>query len=774
MTKEYFAKHKQLCLPTHAIYLLLFILITTVSGTAQALIKGQVKDSNTQEPLVAYTLVIYDSKGNYKVGTMGDANGNFEIPYPKLLSFSMEISHLGYETKLIKINKESLAPFYEIQLSSGRNILDGLEIVAAPYHYFDVSKIGELTIDKYHPGIAASFDDPSRSVLRIPGTGTQNDQANTISYHGLPNEMINWKIDGAEVLNPNHLNSAGTISNRSTSNAGGVLAIPFEVLDSYSFYPAPFSKTHGNAIGGISNIRPRKTIPDRNGFAKIGILGAEAGFSKAFTPITGMQAHYRYSFTGILGDLGVDFDGEKIRYQDLFMRFHFLDKPDRAINFSFIGGHNKNEKRGPLFQNTEGYLGTAGLTMFRNFNNTSEIHTSIFFSRKRDDGFNSDQRARPNRTPFTSLLQDRQDKTALFSEFRHRASKNATHSIGLNVNFWAFNYVYSEKGILEDENLQTFYSSIDRDVLYGNVSYGLEIDAHSWVIKPAFALAFTPQKNIYLEPGISLSKISNRFKFALGSNFSNQNQEAAIYGLAEEELNRSSGGQPQLENSRAINSFASLTYQLSTDKKSTILLKLFNHNLFNLPIPDDAEKYFPYSGTDFIRPTKLRNEGLAYSRGIEASFDHAFSDDFHFVLNGSVFTSVYQRDGENVNFPAPNNFGFTSNVFGTKEFRFGTGKLFVSLAGHFRGGAYMPRVDTEQSELSGRIVYSSTFEQMGNYLRFDTRLNYTFGKNQIILDIQNLSNTLNEAYFSYDLERDEEFIEKQLGLIPVFSYRREF
>jgi len=44
----------------------------------------------------------------------------------------------------------------------------------------------------------------------------------------------------------------------------------------------------------------------------------------------------------------------------------------------------------------------------------------------------------------------------------------------------------------------------------------------------------------------------------------------------------------------------------------------------------------------------------------------------------------------------------------------------------------------------------------------------------LILDIQNLTNTRNEGYFDYNHTTNEEFVKKQLGLIPVISYRREF
>lgn len=757
-----------------SLFIVLFFLFGAVDSVqSQTLIQGEVRDSFTNEAIIGYSLVIRKNDRTYISGTTGDINGKFEIAYPKYNWLILKFSHIGYETKIFKVNKETLQPFYNITLVPVAKQIEDLEIVATPYHYFNTAEIGEISIDKNHPGMAASFGDPSRSVLRFPGTGAQSDQANGFSYHGLPNEMVNWKLEGAEILNPNHLNTAGTISNRSSSNSGGVLALPFEVLDKYTFLTAPFSKTHGNAIGGISNISPRKINPDRNGFAKVGLLGMEAGISKEFTPETGLQFHYRYSFTGLLGDMGIDFDGEKISYQDLFLRMDFVKGKDKGVSLILFAGANKNTKNDLIFQNTEGILGSAGIHLYRHFNEKSSINTSIFVSLKNDDGFTSFRDNTTFNPSLTNLLFDRQTKFSLFTEYRYEVSPGKTHLIGINLNHWDFRYGYTETE--EETASRLFFSNTDRAVQYGNISYGLEIKNNDWIIKPEFALALTPQNNIYLEPGFTLGRDLQKFKFLLGANFANQNQEAAIYGLAEKELDRRSAGQFELENNKAINSYASVSYRLSNVKRSVVSLKLFNHYLFNLPIPDNTEAYFPYTGLDYMRPAKLRNEGIANSRGIEMSLDHSFSDDLQFVLNGSAFRSVYQRDGENINYPAPNNFGFTTNMFATKKFQIGSGDLFLSLAGHFRGGAYAPKVDKENSVLTKRIIYSSEFLQLGNYLRLDGRINYTFKKkNQIILDIQNLSNTKNDAFFNFDHVTGEELVEKQLGLIPVMSYRREF
>jgi len=111
----------------------------------------------------------------------------------------------------------------------------------------------------------------------------------------------------------------------------------------------------------------------------------------------------------------------------------------------------------------------------------------------------------------------------------------------------------------------------------------------------------------------------------------------------------------------------------------------------------------------------------------------------------------------------------------TKRFVGKNKSLYLSLAAHSRGGAFDPVIDLEESRDQEKTVYSTERERLGNYFRIDLRANYTFRKkNSIILDIQNISNRMNDSYYRYDPVADDVLLEKQLGMIPVLSYKRIF
>jgi len=63
---------------------------------------------------------------------------------------------------------------------------------------------------------------------------------------------------------------------------------------------------------------------------------------------------------------------------------------------------------------------------------------------------------------------------------------------------------------------------------------------------------------------------------------------------------------------------------------------------------------------------------------------------------------------------------------------------------------------------------------LNNYHRIDLRISFIKKgkwKNVFSLDIQNVMNRQNDAYYYFDPLKDEIVLQKQLGLIPILSWR---
>ncbi|MGB3799268.1 MAG: hypothetical protein WA952_05590 [Lewinella sp.] len=206
-------------------------------------------------------------------------------------------------------------------LSFGGIDLPGAEVRAS---YLQVSPLAQaFTIEEVRR-LPATFYDPARLIALLPGVVQTNDQANHLSVRGnTPNANL-WRLNGLAVVNPNHTANAGTFYDLPTLNGGGTNALSAQVLDNSAFLSGGLPARYGNATGGTFDLRLR---PGSHDHAQHQLQASLIGFDAATEgPIGNSGISYlvnaRYSFTGVLADLGVDFGGEAISFSDINAHLH--------------------------------------------------------------------------------------------------------------------------------------------------------------------------------------------------------------------------------------------------------------------------------------------------------------------------------------------------------------------------------------------------------------------------------------------------------------------
>ncbi|MCB0583823.1 MAG: TonB-dependent receptor, partial [Phaeodactylibacter sp.] len=103
----------------------------------------------------------------------------------------------------------------------------------------------------------ATFYDPARLSTAFAGVVNDNDQANGLVVRGnSPNSLI-WRLEGLDIVNPNHTSNAGTFSDRPTRNGGGVNILSAQMLGTSHFYTGAFPASYGNALSGVLDMRLR-------------------------------------------------------------------------------------------------------------------------------------------------------------------------------------------------------------------------------------------------------------------------------------------------------------------------------------------------------------------------------------------------------------------------------------------------------------------------------------------------------------------------------------
>ncbi|MEL6275909.1 MAG: hypothetical protein AAFU03_12470, partial [Bacteroidota bacterium] len=210
-----------------------------------------------------------------------------------------------------------------------------------------------------------------------PGVAQVNDQANHLSVRGNSPDRNLWRLQGLAIVNPNHTANAGTRSDFPGFAGGGVNALSAQLLDNSTFYPGGLPVENGFATGGTfaMRLRPGNNLK-RQHQAQAGFIGfdfaTEGPIGKGGEKKASYLVNYRYSFTGLLADLGVDVGGEEIRFQDLSLHVYQPLKNGGELSLFGIYGLSNNdftgageleaeEEKDLLNINYENQLGIVGL-----------------------------------------------------------------------------------------------------------------------------------------------------------------------------------------------------------------------------------------------------------------------------------------------------------------------------------------------------------------------------------------------------------------------------
>lgn len=630
---------------------------------------------------------------------------------------------------------------------------DTIDLVYHPLEkHFELAQ-NNLIIKKGSKEMAATFGDPSRVLYRHVGISLQNDQNNAVIYRGLPPEYMRWSIDGAEVVSPNHLANAGRITDQVSPSAGGVLGIPFDVINSLNFYGNPYNNKMFSSLSGVTDFNFDSRSDN---FIKLGFLGMEAGIQTEGKLET--KAHLRYSTIGLLSDLGVDFDGEAIKFYDAFLRTKLSDK----VSVLFSGGISTNDKSmlsdsseiGDIKDYQQISFDSKFFMTGVNYKSTNQSH-SMYFSRKKSERMSSLDPG-IDIPYYTSSSRDVSDHYVV-SYYGNRKFVSNAGVFNLGAGFTK----------LDNGVDGPIYSSVSSTVvrLLGRYESQVDLAGFKFYYSPGLTLNFMDNYAVYkfvVEPSLnfSLSKGLSKIEF----NFSRKSRSERIRNAI------------RTINPTITNQAYSIAYKYRSDDSGlncmlrTYIMKLksdtYPFAVEHLENHEPLIEYLYASGlmNDFVLdPFNPRLTDGLRSKGIEIAVNKKWSNGWNSHANFSYMDVKYNRDDYLFN-PDLN---YLFNFVVSKEWTLKKGTRFnINFAFHYRDGANSVAFNPEDSIFENAVL--------NDYYRFDARLQWVKKRTTITLDIQNLSSRANDAYLKYNILKKQMEIEKQLTLIPVFSWKRVF
>lgn len=781
------------------ISLFCWIFLTSGCLTAQTLtqtIRGAVVDADTREALIGAEVLIPETEP--MIGTVTDVEGNFVLRNVPVGRQTIQCRYTGYNPfQRDNVQLSSAKEYYiEITLQSGLALE---EVVVRAYESNEsvnrdfVASVRRLDPEElqYH---AATANDPSRLVMGLPGVQPSRDTRNDIIIRGNSAFGLLWRLEGIDILNPNHFARRG-------SSGGGITIFSASVLGSSDFATGAFPLEYGNVYSGVFDMRFRNGNMYQHEFSmRAGILGLDVG---AEGPInegkTSYLANFRYSTLGILNAAGIHLVGPRTdnNFQDLSFKIHNKGK---KIQWSIwgMGGNSRENYRAEeqpwkTYSDYETYdfitrMGVVGFTSNYLINSTSylQFHAGIM---AQDVDVRED-----------TLSQER----VVFNVNKERYfTKQVTGHLVYKCNFSpavslkiGAMYTYSDYDFFKAE---WDHGKGNRDtVIYQDRPFSISpnntIVQHymQWNWRPTHKLdifggfneliEFGARNNVGPSPRFGIRyQIHPRSNISFNLAYLFKTQPVGIMYTKLYPDNYDfliSGPQCVLSFTQDLCSQLKLTTELYYQALTDFMQKY--------DVVDN--KYQVYSFVNDVQGYGMngaKSGSEARNYGLDLTLDKRFDHGTFFILSASLFESVFNISPFDVWIDSRYNVRYTGTFTGGKTWKVSDNTFFeFGLRMLFNGGAPVTPILAGMESVDGPqpvLDHSRPFtERTAPYFRPDLRLALRKNKAKnawwLALDIQNFINRRNEDFIDYTFDRDQMRWQhrRQAPLTPILTFEWNF
>lgn len=761
-----------------------------------ATVKGQISDKDSKQPLMGVNIIVLNT--NPPLGATTTEDGSFSIANVSVGRQSIKLSYVGYDDVvinelLIRSGKETVL---NVEMQEKVTALSEVEISikkdkARANNDFSAVSVRSFSAEEMNR-YAGTLNDPARMAQSFAGVMTANDENNQIVVRGNSPRGLLWRMEGVEIPNPNHF--AGSEG----STGGGVSMLSSNMLTNTDFLSGAFPGEYGNALSGVFDLNLRKGNSDKHEFTlQAGVLGLEAAlegpFSKKYRG--SYLINYRYSTLDILGLLGLKIGGNVLpKYQDVSFNFYFPTKKIGAFTLFGIGGLSslgeKAERDTAVWEtiadkseyNQAQKLGVIGITHLFLLKDTKTYIKSVASYSYTNNG-SSDDTLDYDLNPFR-LSQEK----FIYQTLRAAIAINTKISTKDKVRVGA---IYTNMRYLLFSEAYSFLSNNNETLVNHKGGTNMAQAYVQWVnqnmsgFKLSSGVHFTFSQinnKFYAEPRISAEwRLNAQQTISAGAGVHSRVDAISTYvsyrNANNIETNRN------LEFSRALH--AVLGYNFTFLKSFHLKAEVYAQYLFHLPIgADTANTSFSIVNYDdgFVN-MPLQSTGKGYNYGLELTFEKFFSKHYYFVVTASLFDSKYMAaDGKWRN--TAYNVNYVLNALGGKEFVIGKKKnniFALNAKVIWRGGQRVTPIDLPASIAANETVYQNDkafTEKLPDYFRIDFGMSYRRNKKKyswtLSFDAQNVINRQNVARKVYNPETQQVVVARNLGIVPVVSYKVEF
>jgi hypothetical protein len=798
------------------IYCLLVCLVNKGIGQISQVIRGDVKDSETQLPMTGVTLRLF-SGDSLLSGAISDDKGKFRFPLTQVGRYTLHASFPGYkpfvqsniilnsgkEMILNIILEESVLELETIEITDSDQPGGSNEMALNSTRSFQMEETERF---------AGSRSDAARMASNFAGVNGADDARNDISVRGNSPLGLLWRIEGVDVLNPNHFAVPGT-------TGGAISILNNKLFGTSDFFTGAFPAGYGNATAAVFDIRLRNGNSEKHEYsAQLGVLGTElAGEGPLSKNGKGSYLFaYRYSTLKLFESINIPIGTSAIpNYQDLSFKFNW--DAGKAGIFSLWGISGSSAIRVMMSekpvteedlysesdwnQRFKTRMFVSGITHQLSISSKSFLRTTFAHYGGQAIGdherFVRDSSLAVSRI-FPKVYYDyRTSKSTIHSSYNHKFSARHTLKAGVILERFDLNY-------LDSNFVEPTYTWEYRNDFRGQ-AYMMQAYAQwkykpsdRWVIQAGLhGQHFTLSESSSLEPRAGVKWFAGKKgSFSLSSGLHSQMLPLYIYVNQKPmpgavSTRNSSYYLPKSTTGFSRSIHTVLGYDFLWSRQLFIRIETYYQRQYQIPVDRFPSAFSLLNqGTSFTRyfPDSLTNTGTGNNYGIELTINRSFSKGWYGLSTLSLYESNY-KGSDQINRPTDLNGRFIWNALWGKEWK--TGKkenrtISTAIKSTWGGGRRYTPADRISSDYLRELVEIDALTntlQFRNYYRLDFRLSYRVNRpkvtHEIMIDVLNILNRKNILGLSYVPDPSNPGInpireEYQLGRLPLFWYRLDF
>ena len=673
---------KRLYLGASLMMLLFPVAAGAQTNQANQTIRGQVCDVASGEPMIGVTITV---ENGTTMATVSDVDGNFEIKNVPVGRHSVRATYIGYEPVLLKEQLVSSGKELVLTLRMRESISELGEVVVKPrvnkqLPLNEMAQVGARMFSveeasRYAGGMA----DPARTASMFAGVATGG-ATNGISIHGNSPQMLQWRVEGVEVPNPNHFAEI-------TEAGGGVFtSLNGTVLANSDFLTGAMPAEYGNALSGAFDMKMRVGNNTKYEHAvQVGTLGVDFASEGPLGKNTKASylVNYRYSFLEIAKKLhAINMEHETLDYQDLSFK---LNMPTTkagtfAVWFTGLIDNYESDALDPSEWETLWDMNDSwsrqrscalGVNHTFRFKTGGTLHSSVAFTGAYRKLGIDDYDVAMTKMP-DMLGRNSQWNVIISTQHQHKFSSRYTMQNGFEHQHLDFHTWLDYIKVVGGPLYRIYESEGNTGLTRLYTNHKVAISSRLSAVAGVNVMWFNLNNQWLVEPRVSVQyKLSPSSTISLAYALNSRKESTDTYFV----LN--ANGQPTANKDLGLTRSHHISASFAQRLGENAMLKIepYWQWLFDVPV-EQGTTYSILNHNLFYQDRALVNEGAGRNYGIDLTLERYLKDGLYGMLTATLFKSEY-RDAQGEWHHTRHDRGWITNILGGKEWMVGKSRKNV-------------------------------------------------------------------------------------------------